>query len=83
VIACALCATASAFREDTESGGDAVTTWQEEFLRLSEIERTAIENWKANPNTCDAVINAKEATNALLRKYKRAGCPAHDAQMPS
>lgn len=83
MIACALCATAGAFREDTESGGDAMTTWKEEFARLSEIERTAIENWKANPNACDAVINAKEATNALLRKYKRAGCPAHDAEMPS
>jgi len=60
-----------------------MTTWKEEFARLSEIECTAIENWKANPSACDAVINAKEAINALLREYKRAGCPAHDAEMPS
>lgn len=83
MIACALCATAGAFPEDTESGGDAVTTWKEEFARLSEIERTAIAKWKANRSACDDVIKAKEATNALLREYKRAGCPAHDAKMPS
>jgi hypothetical protein len=60
-----------------------MTTWKEEFARLSEVEGAAIEHWKANPNACDAVIQAKEATNDLLRKYKRAGCPAHDAKMPS
>lgn len=74
---------AAAFLEDTESGADAMTTWNEEFARLSKIEGAAIERWKANPNDCDAVIEAKEATNELLRKYKRAGCPAHDAKMPS
>ena len=83
MIGCELRAMAAAFLEDTESGGDAMTTWKEEFARLSEIERTAIESWKANRNACDAVISAKEATNTLLRKYKQAGCPAHDAEMPS
>jgi len=83
MIACGLRAMSAALVEDTESGGGAMTTWKEEFARLSEIERTAIESWKANPNACDAVISAKEATNALLRRYERAGCPAHDAEMPS
>jgi len=69
--------------EDTGNGDDAVTTWNEEFARLSKLEGAAIERWRANPGDCDAVIQAKEATNELLRKYKRAGCPARDAKMPS
>jgi hypothetical protein len=57
-------------------------TWKEEFHRLSEIEREAIAEWLKNGHASNAVVNAKETTNALLIKYQSAGCPAHDEEMP-
>ena len=57
-------------------------TWREEFQRLSEIEREAIAEWQTNGQASNAVINAKEATSALLRRYQQHGNPAHDTPMP-
>ena len=59
-----------------------MATWNEEFARLSEIEGNAVDEWKANPHAANAVINAKEATNALLIRYQQAGCPPHDTEIP-
>ena len=61
-----------------------MATWREKFARLSQIEEKAMDEWKgnANANTSNAVINAKEATNAFLIRYQSAGCPPHKTEMP-
>ena len=60
-----------------------MATWREEFQRLSVIEREEIEKWTAGERNSNALINAKEATNAFLIKYQAAGCPAHNQEMVS
>lgn len=58
-----------------------MNTWEDEFIQLSNIEREAIEIWKANPKQLDDLIAAKEATNRFLKKYRAAGCPPHSDKM--
>lgn len=60
-----------------------MATWLQEFERLSEIERKAIEEWKANRHAANLVYNAKEATNALLQRFMGANFPPHDASFPA
>jgi hypothetical protein len=59
-----------------------MATYREEFARLSEIEREAIEEWQVNGQASNRVINAKEAINAFLTRYMRDNCPPHDTEMP-
>lgn len=60
-----------------------MTTWREEFSRLSDIERDEIEKWKAGENNSNILINASEATKALLIQYQAAGEPPRDEEMPA
>jgi len=64
----------------TVEGG--MTTWHEEFTKLSDIERDEIEKWKAGENNSNILINASEATKALLIQYQAAGEPPRDHEMP-
>ena len=59
-----------------------MATWREEFKRLSDIEREAIEKWIAGEINSNAVINAAEATKALLIRYMATGEPDRDEEMP-
>jgi len=60
-----------------------MTTWREEFARLSEVERQAMEKWQANGRASNLVYDAKEATNAFLIKYQQHNFPPHDAEIPN
>ena len=62
--------------------GVEMTTWREEFSRLSDIERDEIEKWKAGENNSNILINAGEATRAFLIQYQAAGQPPRDQEMP-
>jgi len=58
-----------------------MTTWREEFTRLSEIERQSIEQWQENGHASNLVISAKDETNAFLRRYASCNFPPHDTEM--
>ena len=65
-----------------ETGVHDMETWSEEFKRLSDIEREAIDKWIAGEINSNAVINAAEATKAFLIQYMAAGEPERDQEMP-
>ena len=59
-----------------------MTTWQDEFIRLSELHRHEVEKWLEGTNNANLVINAGESEKAFLTRWLSAGEPARNQQMP-
>jgi len=59
-----------------------MATWQDEFIRLTELHRHEVESWLEGANNANAVISAGEDERAFLRRWQAAGEPALNQQMP-
>ena len=57
-------------------------TWQDEFVRLSELHRHEVERWLEGANNAKEVIDAGEAEKAFLIRWLSAGEPSINEQMP-
>ena len=59
-----------------------MNTWQDEFIRLSELHRHEVERWLEGERNANQIINASEAEKAFLLKWMSAGEPARNEHMP-
>ena len=59
-----------------------MVTWQDEFVRLSELHRHEVERWLEGANNAKEVIDAGEAEKAFLIRWLSAGEPGRNEQMP-
>jgi len=59
-----------------------MTTWQDEFIRLSELHRHEVERWLEGTPNANQVINAGESEKAFLLRWLSAGEPGRNQQMP-
>ena len=59
-----------------------MATWQDEFIRLSELHRHEVERWLEGARNADLVINAGEAEKAFLIQWMSADEPDLNEQMP-
>lgn len=57
-------------------------TWQDEFVRLSELHRHEVERWLEGDDNANLVIDAGEAEKVFLLQWLSAGGPARNQQMP-
>jgi len=57
-------------------------TWQDEFVRLSELHRHEVERWLEGANNANAVIDAGETEKAFLIRWVTAGEPGRNEQIP-
>ncbi len=58
-----------------------MATWQDEFVRLSELHRHEVERWLEGANNAKEVIDAGEAEKAFLNRWLSAGEPGRNEQM--
>ncbi len=56
-------------------------TWQDEFVRLSELHRHEVEKWLEGARNANQVINAGESEKAFLTRWMSANEPALNQQM--
>ena len=59
-----------------------MATWQDEFIRLTELHRHEVERWLEGTGNANRVINAGEAEKAFLGRWMSAGEPGLNQQMP-
>ena len=59
-----------------------MSTWQNEFVRLSELQRHEVERWLEGANNANDVINAGDDEKAFMCQWMSAGEPARNQQMP-
>jgi len=59
-----------------------MTTWQDEFIRLSELHRHEVERWLEGACNANEIINAGEAEKELLTRWMSAGEPGRNQQLP-
>jgi len=59
-----------------------MTTWQDEFIRLSELHRHEVERWLEGTHNANLVIDAGEAEKAFLLQWLSAGEPSVNGRMP-
>ena len=59
-----------------------MVTWQDEFIRLSELHRHEVERWLEGARNASLVITAGEAERAFLLKWMSAGEPGLNERMP-
>ena len=57
-------------------------TWQDEFIRLSELHRHEVERWLEGARNANQIIDAGELEKALLRRWLAAGEPGRNQKMP-
>ncbi len=57
-------------------------TWQDEFVRLSELHRHEVEKWLEGVHNANLVIDAGESEKALLLQWLAAGEPGRNEQLP-
>ena len=57
-------------------------TWQDEFIRLSELHRHEVERWLEGTRNANSVIDADESEKAFMIRWLSAGEPARNQQMP-
>jgi len=68
--------------ETIKFGGISMATWQDEFIRLSELHRHEVERWLEGTNNANAVIDAGESEKAFLLQWISAGEPGRNQQLP-
>ena len=56
-------------------------TWQDEFVRLSELHRHEVEKWLEGVRNANLVIDAGESEKALLLQWLAAGEPGRNKQI--
>ncbi len=59
-----------------------MTTWQDEFIRLSELHRHEVERWLEGAGNANGIINAGESEKALLLRWLAAGEPGRNERIP-
>jgi len=59
-----------------------MATWQDEFIRLSELHRHEVERWLEGACNANEIINAGESEKALLTQWLSAGEPGRNQQLP-
>ena len=59
-----------------------MVTWQDEFIRLSELHRHEVERWLEGERNTKLVIEAGEAEREFLRQWTSAGEPERNQKMP-
>lgn len=59
-----------------------MVTWQDEFIRLSELHRHEVERWLEGARNADLIVNAGEAEKAFLLQWMSAGEPRLNERMP-
>jgi len=57
-------------------------TWQDEFVRLSELHRHEVERWLEGTGNANLVIDAGETEKEFLLRWLSAGEPGRNQQMP-
>jgi len=58
-----------------------MATWQDEFIRLSELHRHEVERWLEGADNANQVISAGESEKALLLRWQAAGEPGRNEQL--
>ncbi len=58
-----------------------MATWQDEFIRLTELHRHEVERWLEGTGNANLVIDAGEAEKALLLRWVSAGEPGRNEQV--
>ena len=56
-------------------------TWQDEFVRLSELHRHEVEKWLEGARNANLVIDACESEKAFLTRWVASGEPGRNKQM--
>ena len=59
-----------------------MATWQDEFIRLSELHRHEVERWLEGARNAKQVISAGESEKALLLRWLSAGEPGRNQKLP-
>ena len=59
-----------------------MVTWQDEFVRLSELHRHEVERWLEGEPNAKEIINAGEAEKTFLNQWMSAGEPGRNQQLP-
>jgi hypothetical protein len=59
-----------------------MATWQDEFIRLSELHRHEVERWLEGAGNAKQIISAGEAEKAILNQWMSAGEPGRNQQLP-
>lgn len=59
-----------------------MVTWQDEFIRLSELHRHEVERWLEGARNANEIIDAGESERAFLRQWLAAGEPGRNKKMP-
>jgi hypothetical protein len=58
-----------------------MATWQDEFIRLSELHRHEVERWLEGADNANQIISAGESEKALLLRWQAAGEPGRNEQL--
>ncbi len=59
-----------------------MATWQDVFIRLSELHRHEVERWLEGTRNANLVIDAGESEKAFMLRGLSAGEPSRNEQMP-
>ncbi len=59
-----------------------MATWQDEFIRLSELNRHEVERWLEGTRNANLVIDSGESEKAFMLRWLSAGEPSRNEQMP-
>jgi len=59
-----------------------MVTWQDEFIRLTELHRHEVERWLEGARNANLVMDAGEAEKAFLLQWMSAGEPSLNERMP-
>ena len=59
-----------------------MVTWQDEFIRLSELHRHEVEGWLEGKRNANQIIDAGESEREFLRQWTSAGEPERNQKMP-
>ena len=59
-----------------------MATWQDEFIRLTELHRHEVERWLEGAGNADQIISAGESEKAFLLCWLTAGEPGRNKQVP-
>jgi hypothetical protein len=59
-----------------------MVTWQDEFIRQSELHRHEVERWLEGKRNANQIIDAGESEKAFLLRWLSAGEPGRNERMP-
>jgi hypothetical protein len=59
-----------------------MVTWQDEFIRLSELHRHEVGRWLEGARNANQIIDAGKSEKAFLIRWMSAGEPGLNERMP-